>query len=431
MNMRCRRRERTRAHSVLCLVGMLFAASTHQQADARAQPASDGKPPSSLTVPIYYVTDREQKGCKFGPNRKYQLECKHDPFYGKVSITVANERHKNVNNSLTQIGWHNCRRSFFKRLEMDPINDQDPERAKSSFLADLQNVLNESGSNELFVFVHGCNNTFDSAAGKAARLAYFAEAPVIMYSWPSIGKLSYYRVDEDNIGWSAEHFAHFLSDLQQLKASSPIKVVLVLHSLAVRIINWEFEGTSKTKLFQEVALVCPDIDSETFKHFMAHFADDRTRLRLYVSRKDRALPLVQMFNGGYYRLGEGVGNFFSLFGGGPRQALASTAQWLKKPVLGINLSDETPESYTVATNKQTQIIDYTLLDHGFWGHSVPYELVANMTRTGNPGQDLELTPSALSAGNFMTRLIRWSYNFGPPPAGTLGTCQRVVRRGER
>lgn len=411
---------------LLCLLPLLASLPPAGAVTSTAQSEHAGRAPGVIRIPVFYLTDREQKGSSYGPNRKYLVGCRHDPFFGKVSCAVDNEQSIRIDSTLARQDWQEERHRFAAQPKIVDRYSADAsdsgKQDKARFLEDIQKAVNNSPRHDLFVFVHGCSNTFESAATKAARLSYFTESPVVMYSWPSVGKLSYYRVDEGNIYWSADHFANLLDDLKTIKGA---RVILVLHSLAIRIVNWDFQSTIKNKAYQEVDLVCPDIDSETFKHMLAHFAGDSTRIRLYVSHKDRALALAQMFNGGYFRLGEGVSNIFQAFSQ-PVETLNSAEKLFQHPHFSI-----APKQYETSaasvSNKNLEVIDYTILDRGFWGHRIPFQLLASMSATDMPGPGLALAPHSLGNGNWLTRFIRWSYDFQPPPAGSIGSCLRVTK----
>ena len=70
---------------------------------------------------------------------------------------------------------------------------------------------------EAFVFVHGYNVGFETAARRTAQIAYdlkFDGAP-IFYSWPSQEGLLAYTVDETNVVWTVPHLKEFLLGVRQ------------------------------------------------------------------------------------------------------------------------------------------------------------------------------------------------------------------------
>lgn len=337
--------------------------------------------------PIFFATDRNRVGDNFGPNRRYRTECKHELYFGTAE---AASHGKSV---------------------VDIFKGQD---AQQEFLAKVQDAVSKSPRKDLIVFVHGCNNSFNAACLKAEQLSRSTGDPVLLYTWPSTGKLSNYDVDCANVEWSKEHFSQLLAKLQTIRKATDCRITLILHSLAARIYDWSAGACASGNSADHIVLVCPDLDSEVFQHDLEKYRGDANKIYLLVSRKDRVLALSQMFSGGYYRLGEGVGNFLGalhLPGGTPKQDAAEV----------------TATTGSTSQSKSIQTVDYTVLDHGFWGHKLPYSLIANMLNTGKPGPGLKLEPAKLGELNRWTRFIRWSYDFKPPDAGCIGNCDRVVK----
>lgn len=385
--------------------------------------------PKYFDVPVFFITDRETRGRTFGPNRKYKVNCKHDPYYGELHYPIKNTKRKQVSSKLDELTWQAQQKRDFPKPSSSVFSPDDPKLAQETFFERLEDAVEKSGHKDLFVFVHGTNNDFDSALEKAAKFEYYAEAPLLLYSWPSVGRLSYYRVDVGNIGWSMEHFRTFKNQLHQFKKGRDIKIHLIMHSLGCRIVSWSLDDSEQ--VFDDIQFICPDIDSETFAHYLKAFVHDPKRIRLYISGKDRVLPISQMLYGGYYRLGAGVGDFFSVVSNPALSAdvaLDTTKEWLEDPLSFLDPNDDGDKDETTGKRRQSetvQTIDFTRVDRGILGHKVPFELVVNMCKYNKPGPGLILVPARLGERGFWTKFIRWSYNFSAPPAGAIGSCEKV------
>ena len=179
-----------------------------------------------------------------------------------------------------------------------------------SFFRSVSDRAMHSKLKEAFVFVHGFNTDFESAARRTAQLAYdlaFEGAP-ILYSWPSQGSLLGYNKDLRNAELSVSHFQDFLSRL----ASQPgiERVHVIAHSLGNRVVVQALASQADAHRrihIQQVALVAPDIDAQQFRLLAAALKQDAGRVTLYASSKDKALKASELVQG-YPRAGEGEPN---------------------------------------------------------------------------------------------------------------------------
>lgn len=119
--------------------------------------------------------------------------------------------------------------------------------------------------------MHGFNNPFSGAARSAARLAYYAECPVILYSWPSAGKILQYYTDLGNNEWSQEHFNRFLEELMKIKEQTGLKFSLFAHSMGIKLAVRGAPVVKGKQLFENIFLINPDFDSRTFVHYVSRF----------------------------------------------------------------------------------------------------------------------------------------------------------------
>lgn len=150
-------------------------------------------------------------------------------------------------------------------------------------------------------------------------------------------------------------------------------------------------------LVSNIELISPDMDADTCRHYAMGFDKSKAKIRLYVSNKDKMLALAQLLAGGYYRLGEAA-----------------------NPIL-------IAPGVQKANPLNIERIDFTTLDHGIHGHTVPCDLVASMVKTGSPPQGFSLTPQSKVHANRLIRFANRAQKLDDT-SGELGQfCKIVVR----
>lgn len=329
-----------------------------------------------VTIPVYYLTDRELTGETYGSHRRYPSHCEHHMYYGTAMVNARNTKKINVDDTLSALGWKNTDQAPLDTATKEKVDPSNPDSSKKEFFQRLKKALDQSGKDQLCVFVHGAADAFEDCAKDAADLAYYLKQPIVLYSWPSDPKRRGYFIDGCNSEWSQAHFNTFCKDLENLQLERPLKVTFISHSMGNRLVIRALPVLYGKGLVTDLELISPDIDADTCRHYVMDFTQTKAKakIRLYVSKKDKMLPLAQMLAGGYYRLGEA-----------------------KDPV---------PETPAVKA-ELLERIDFTAVDTGLTGHSIPFETVANMVQSDKPGEGLELLPdsSARSSG-ICKRLVR-------------------------
>ena len=297
--------------------------------------------------------------------------------------------------------------------------------------------------------VHGFNTPFAAAAKEAALVAYNVQHPVIMYSWPSKGKFSQYDVDLGNNEWSQEHFDALLEELKQIKDNSNIKFTLIAHSMGNRLVVHSAPVLKDKHIFKQAFLVDPDFDAETFVHYLLRYArisDDGakvaevtsasgkseaiepTSVRILFSHKDHALPLSEFLFGGYTRLGQAADTL-----------LTTVVTPFSIPE---KLSDALGSTGTKDASKNNvgelpkwmmnfEWIDFTVLDHGVIGHTVPYGLIASLWSTNLPGPGLKIVHSDNGAPNRLSSLFLRLFGERDHISSKIDSSERVIRTNDK
>jgi pimeloyl-ACP methyl ester carboxylesterase len=405
------------------------------QAGVSAPAVAREAPDRFLRVPAFFITDRNLQLTKsgdvdFGPHRKYVGECKHDPFMGSAYCVVENVDKKELSNHLKDLGWTKAdAKDKLGDFKATLLKADDFEKIQTQFYGQVHEEALLTDDKNLLLFAHGYKNTFAHALSTASRLAYNAERPLILYSWPSVAKLRSYTSDENNVEWSQEHFNEVLTHLEKLCKEDPtVKVRLFAHSMGTRLAVRATPLLTEKSYLIEAALICPDVDDGLVKHYARRYLSLKgtVEIRLYMSRRDKALAISQLLHGGYTRLGEQA----DAIGG-----------WVTKTMAGQN--SKTDEQTTKAadaefadrlakTKKRMQTIDFTDLDTGLIGHNVPAKLICSMSFTGAPGAGLELIPEdsgqRSKISNMFTRLAKLRGGDDAANDQTIvGTVLRVMK----
>jgi esterase/lipase superfamily enzyme len=253
------------------------------------------------TVRVFYGTDRAPTG-----NLKPALfygNVRGDLQYGYLSVTIP-KIHKEAELE-TQPRWAEytiaVNDAFNKRRYV--LLDQVTPLAKGDFVRALHQQIHDSPSKDLFVFVHGYNNTFEDSARRAAQMAYdldFDGTPVL-YSWPSRGSMLGYFADEATVQVSGEKVAEFLDTV--VTQSGAQRIHLIAHSMGNRALIEGLKGflanrapESRKRVFGQIVFTAPDVDRDYFINAVKFLQGSADRVTLYASSNDYALRGSQFFH---------------------------------------------------------------------------------------------------------------------------------------
>lgn len=184
------------------------------------------------------------------------------------------------------------------------------QRAVDDFFAELKQTIAATRGRSALVFVHGYRMTFESAARRAAQLAYDLDFPGVpaFYSWPTRpSKLGYWH-DAKSVEQTAPRLRAFLEDLAARGGTE--KVFIIAHSMGSRAVSaalaqsFASPGSRLARSCKAVLLAAPDIGVEEFRTQIAPAMLDRgARVTVYASASDKALHASEMVNG-MARLGD-------------------------------------------------------------------------------------------------------------------------------
>lgn len=251
---------------------------------------------------VYYVTDRaEATSRSFG----YSTQPSQPDTVRKGRCWVA-------------VAWndqHNANRSSYRFTRRPDVrghaildSTETPFAKDDDFFESLNNALLQTKSKSVVVFIHGYNQTFEQGAEAAGQLRYDSlfNGPMILYSWPSAGKLLGYSSDENQIKRTSTDFAIFIEELSR-RLMPGIGIDIVAHSMGNRDVTDLLEGSSPaeggtTVSLKQVVMAAPDVDSAQFKSHLQSIQPTTGHITIYASRVDQALVASAILHNGM-RLG--------------------------------------------------------------------------------------------------------------------------------
>ena len=301
--------------------------------DLRRYTTEDG----FATVRVFYGTNRmptgKAKASQFYGNERGELDV------GYVDVSIP-ETHK-YGELETSTRWSvyaytmgddEFKRKFVLLLKIAAL-EQD------SFHEQLQQYVESSPSNDILVFVHGYNSSFEDAARRTAQLAYdldFDGTPM-MYSWPSQASTMSYTVDEAVVRFSGRRMARFLREIVEQAGAE--RIHLIAHSMGNRALIEALErlvvdrqDAASEPMFGQIVFTAPDVDRDYFIEAVQDIQGAAERITLYASENDIALRSSAMLHGA------------------PRAGLAGDAMVSAAGIDTIDMSD----------------VDADLLGHGYF-----------------------------------------------------------------
>lgn len=173
--------------------------------------------------------------------------------------------------------------------------------------APAQRFAEAATGRDVLLYVHGYNETFESAARGAGQLSHALEfnGRTALFAWPSGGGLLDYAYDRESALWSRDGF------VQSLRAmvNNPTigRVHIVAHSMgafltleALRELRLETDVASR---IGAVVFASPDIDVDAFEQTVSKLGALARRMTVIIDPGDRALAVSARIAGGVARAG--------------------------------------------------------------------------------------------------------------------------------
>ena len=158
-------------------------------------------------------------------------------------------------------------------------------------------VAQAGGGGDVLIYVHGFNQTFETAALDAAHLSDGIKfrGRTIVFSWPSKAGLFDYAYDRDSAMYSRDGFERVLSSV--VSTPSAGRVHIVAHSMGTMLALESLRqlyaryGDTVTGRIGAVVFAAPDIDMDVFSSAMSHIGPLAGKITVIASTNDRALAL--------------------------------------------------------------------------------------------------------------------------------------------
>ena len=173
---------------------------------------------------------------------------------------------------------------------------------------------------EVLIYVHGFNQTFESAALDAARLSdgIRFHGETLAFAWPSRAKLFDYGYDRDSAMWSRDALHAVLDAL--LATPTTGRTHIVAHSvgtmLTMEALRELYAKRAEPAADRIGALVfaSPDIDMDVFTSSVERIGPLARKITVITDTHDRALALSGWMAGGTTRAGAAQTAKLKLFG---------------------------------------------------------------------------------------------------------------------
>jgi len=254
------------------------------------------------TVKVFYGTNRARSGIEkapqfYGPERG-ELE------FGHLDVNIpAIHKYGDLETAPRwsifsyDVGEDAVKKKYVLLLGVEPLDEQD-------FRAQLRKHVQASPSNDVFLFVHGYNASFEDTARRTAQLAYdldFDGTPM-MYSWPSQASATSYTVDEAVVRLSGRKMARFMNEVVEHAGAD--RIHLIAHSMgnramieALSIFAAAQEPAKPAEVFDQIVFTAPDVDRDYFIDIVESIRGLANRVTLYASENDVALQSSAILHG--------------------------------------------------------------------------------------------------------------------------------------
>jgi len=267
--------------------------------EGRGKGVFEGVPTALRTgeIGVIYVTDRPQEGTnEAGP--KYVLGRSHRVAFGEATVamepatsweelvtvsTEAKRAHEYTvrTTKVQEVGQIQSMANLFAvkdhKIELPPESVEVAAQERKAFQKLLEEKLALSPHKDVFILVHGVNNTFDDAVHRAAQIWHFAgrEGVAVAYCWPAGGSgLRGYFQDRESGEYTVLHLKTMLKAVAETPGVE--KVHIVAHSRGTDVATTALrelclgyiakgEDPAKMMKLQTLVLASPDLDADVFR----------------------------------------------------------------------------------------------------------------------------------------------------------------------
>jgi esterase/lipase superfamily enzyme len=190
-----------------------------------------------------------------------------------------------------------------KLLRLHPLHDF------SRLAEEAEQAMRRAGQfkDQLLIFVHGFNVSFEEALLRASQISFDLEfdGALMPFSWPSKGELSRYQDDELSAAAAADKLVAMIRKLAKLIPGK--KVHFIAHSMGNRVLLRALDQLSRDEndwhtVFNslelgEIIWAHPDVDQIEFTRLTKRLGGLGARMTLYSTRDDWALWASKLLHG--------------------------------------------------------------------------------------------------------------------------------------
>jgi esterase/lipase superfamily enzyme len=247
---------------------------------------------------VEYATDRVRLG-DVAAGRPIRYGSERGPIdYGQARISIpVHHRRGETERPPSILG--------IQLRPEDPARDVVYLSAKRLTQAALLAALRPKSADDkaVLLFIHGYNVTFDDAIRRTGQLAYDLRFPgqVMLFSWPSYGKVADYFLDHNNAEWASADLSRLLVDIE--RSGHVKRVVILAHSMGNQVVSLALQSAIEQapklrQMVSNVIMAAPDIDVDLFERSLAPAVLGAAQsVTMYVSSRDKALEASAKFNG--------------------------------------------------------------------------------------------------------------------------------------
>lgn len=245
---------------------------------------------------VFFGTNRNtiyQRGALVG----FGSELVGDTTYGICEVEIPDRRRVGT---LGRPRWTKLFNRRDAKLEIKRLISLNPEL----FWAHIQDVAEQQPvDSRPIIFVHGFNNSFESAVVRAAQIGFDLGVGqgIGLFSWASKGQPIQYAADESATEASKYALADFIEAF--VINSRDQRINIVAHSMGCRCLMLAIEvlASGRRPVLQaidQIVLTAADVSNAVMPMQAAHALHTAKRLTSYVSDKDRALSWSGRLHGG-------------------------------------------------------------------------------------------------------------------------------------
>ncbi len=160
-----------------------------------------------------------------------------------------------------------------------------------------------AGARDVLLYVHGFNQTFETAAIDAARVSdgIRFRGETMVFSWPSKAKLLDYGYDRESAMWSRDALEQVFAGL--MASPGVARIHVVAHSVGTMLTMealrqiYARQGQAATDRIGAVIFASPDVDMDGFTSSVERIGPLAARITVITATNDRALALSGWIGG--------------------------------------------------------------------------------------------------------------------------------------